>query len=81
MPWVRVIPAEDAEEDLKQAYERVGIANGSIGQPFDGLTANGPALLKLMEFSYAVRFGSSAITRLQREMVATYVSALNHCLF
>jgi len=81
MPWVRVIPAEEAEHDLKHAYEQVGIEQGSIGQPFDGLTTNGPTLLKLMEFSHAVRFGPSALSRLQREMVATYVSALNHCLF
>ncbi len=81
MPWVRVIPAEEAENDLKRAYEHVGVAQGSIGQPFDGLTSNGPVLLKLMEFTHAARFGPSALTRLQREMVATYVSALNHCLF
>jgi alkylhydroperoxidase family enzyme len=81
MPWVQVIPAEEADGELKQAYERVGVTQGSIGQPFDGLTSNGPVLLKLMEFSHAARFGPSALTRLQREMIATYVSALNHCVF
>lgn len=81
MPWVHVIPAEDAEGDLKRAYDRVGVDHGSIGPPFDGLTANGPVLWQLMAFSQAVRFGPSPLTRLQREVVATYVSALNHCVF
>ena len=80
MRWVQVIPAEEADAELRQAYEQVGVSEGSIGQPFEGLTSNGPVLLKLIEFTTAARFGPSALTRLQREMVATYVSALNHCL-
>jgi len=81
MPWVQVIPAEDADGELKRAYERVGVKQGPIGQPFDRLTANGPVLWQLMEFSLAARFGPSPLSRLRREMVATYVSALNHCVF
>jgi alkylhydroperoxidase family enzyme len=81
MPWIRVIPAEGAEGDLKLAYERAEVGQGPMWPPFDVMTNNGPALLRLMELSDVIRFGPAAISRLQREMIATYVSALNDCFF
>lgn len=81
MAWVRIIPAEESTGDLTKAYERLNITAGPMTPPYEGLTNNGAALLKLMEFSSEARFGPSSLSRLQQEMVATYVSALNHCVF
>ena len=81
MTWIRVIPAEDAVGDLAAVYERQDKRAGTIGLPFEGLTHNGPALLRLMEFTGVARFGASPLGRLHQEMIATYVSALNGCLF
>ena len=81
MTWIRVIPAEDAVGDLARAYELADISAGSIGLPFEGLTLNGPALLRLMEFTTQARFGASELSRHHQEMIATYVSALNGCVF
>jgi hypothetical protein len=79
--WITVVPAEEAEGDLKSAYETLGIEEGSIGPPYEGLTNNGPVLYRLMQLSREARFGPSPLSRLQREMIATYVSTLNHCVF
>jgi hypothetical protein len=81
MTWIRVITAEEATDDLARAYERAGVDTGPISLPYSGLTHNGPALLKLMEFTSQARFGPSSLTRLQQELTATYVSVLNHCVF
>jgi hypothetical protein len=81
MAWVRIIPAEESTGDLSEAYERVGIEAGPMSLPFEGLTNNGSALLKLMKFTSEARFGPSSLSRLQKEMTATYVSAINHCVF
>lgn len=81
MAWVRVISAEEATGDLAKASEWVGINEGKMGPPYEGLTNNASSLLKLMEFSTESRFGPSSLSRLHRELTATYVSALNHCVF
>ena len=81
MAYVKIIPAEEATGDLKLAYERAGVADGPIGPPYAGMTNNGSTLLKLMEFTSEARFGQSSLSRLRQEMVATYVSAINHCVF
>ncbi len=80
MAWIRVIPAEDAHDELREAYALLGIERGSA-PPHEVLTNNGPVMLQQIRFSQALRFGPSPLSRLQREMIATYVSALNGCVF
>lgn len=81
MPWIRVVPAEEAEGDLAEAYEKIGIESGDMTPPYDVVTNNGPVILRQMHFSDAVRFGDYTLSRLRREMIATLTSALNHCVF
>lgn len=81
MTWIPTIAAEDAGGDLKRSYELLRTTKGTIGLPFEGLTHNGAALLQLIEFARVARFGESELNRLQQEMIATYVSALNGCVF
>ena len=81
MPWIPVIPAEEAESDLLAAYRHLGIEAGDMTPPYDVVTLNGPVILRQMQFSDAVRLGDFSLSRLRREMIATLVSALNHCVF
>lgn len=80
MAWIRVIPVEEAEGDLREAYRLLGVETGSA-PPYEVLSNNGSAMLRHAQFSQIARFGPSPVTRLQREMIATYVSALNGCVF
>ncbi len=81
MPWIPVIPVEEAEGDLLAAYAHLGIESGEMTPPYDVVTQNGPVILRQMIFSDAVRFGDFTLSRLRREMIATLVSGLNHCVF
>ncbi len=81
MPWIKVVPAEEASGDLLLVYEQMGISEGPITPPFEAMTINGPVLKKLLDFTEQIRFGEAAISRLQKEMMATYISRLNDCVF
>ena len=81
MAWIDVIPAEEAEGTLKEAYERLGVEQGPMFTPLEVLTLNGPVLRSVYDLNVAVLVESSPLSRLQREMIATLVSGLNGCVF
>ncbi|MEP6694515.1 MAG: hypothetical protein ABJB39_07715 [Chloroflexota bacterium] len=81
MPWIKTVPAEQAEGDLKDVFTQVKIERGRMFTPYEVFTLNGPALKVVTELNKAVRFGPSDLTRVQRELIAAYVSALNDCTF
>ncbi|HEX9436505.1 MAG TPA: hypothetical protein VGA16_05010 [Candidatus Limnocylindria bacterium] len=81
MPWIRTVPAEEAEGDLKDVFTQVKIERGRMFTPYEVLTLNGPVLKALTEVNRTVRFGPSDLSRVQRELIAAYVSALNDCTF
>ena len=81
MPWIRTVPAEEAEGELKEVFTQVKIEQGRMFTPYEVMTLNGSALKALTEINRAVRFGRSDLTRVQRELIAAYVSALNDCTF
>ena len=81
MAWIEVVPAEDAQDELREVYEKVKISEGPIFTPYEVMTLNGPGLKALEDFQRVLRFGDSPLTRLQRELIATQVSVLNKCTF
>jgi alkylhydroperoxidase family enzyme len=81
MPWVRTVPAEEAEGELKELFTKLKIQRGRMFTPYEVMTTNGPGLAAINQLNQALRFGASDITRVQREMIAAYVSALNDCTF
>jgi hypothetical protein len=81
MPWVRTVPAEEAEGELKELFTKLKIQHGRMFTPYEVMTTNGPGLAAVSQLNQVLRFGPSDITRIQREMIAAYVSALNDCTF
>ncbi len=81
MAWVGIIPAEDASGDLLTFCSKLGLKSGPVGSPWEVLTQNGAALLRLEQLDNAVRFKAVALSRLRIEMIACLVSAINHCVF
>lgn len=81
MPWIRTVPAEEAEGVLADMFRRSSIDRGRMFTPYEVFTNNGPALAAIAALNDAVRFGPSELSRPQREMIAAYVSALNSCTF
>ncbi|MEK7863195.1 MAG: hypothetical protein AAB295_08030 [Chloroflexota bacterium] len=81
MPWIRTVTAEEASGDLKDVFDDVKTTSGRMFTPYEVFTLNGPALKAVSQLNRAVRFGPSDLTRVQRELIAAYVSALNDCTF
>ncbi len=81
MPWIHTVPKEEAGEELVGLFERFKIDHGRMFTPYEPMTNNAAALLAVVGLNDAIRFGRSDLTRTRREMIAAYVSALNHCTF
>ena len=81
MAWVRIARSGDGDGALEEFYDSMGVPFGtSPGSPYDEMSLNPHALIAFHELQRTLRYGASDLTRLQREMIATYVSALNRCL-
>jgi uncharacterized peroxidase-related enzyme len=80
--WITMIDEEEADEDLAAAYaECADRATGKVGHIFMIQSLNTPSLLAHHTLYQVLMFGRSPLTRIQREMIATVVSAANKCAY
>jgi alkylhydroperoxidase family enzyme len=95
MAWIRVIGPQGAIGDLAAFYEEQRASaerRGRLwGAPSSDWSRN-PAAANLMslnaaaarayqEFSQTVNYGEGPLTQVQRQMIATVVSAANRCVY
>jgi alkylhydroperoxidase family enzyme len=79
MAYIRLIEPDDATGLLKAEYDA---AIGRAGKVFNIIKAMSlrPGVLKRsMEMYKAIMFGTSGLTRQERELLATVTSAQNSC--
>ena len=79
MPWIRQIPIDEATGLLKREFDRAIRRAGRIWNIVHIMSLNPRALKSSIEFYGAVMFGSSPLTRVHRELLATVVSAELDC--
>ncbi len=79
MPWIRQIPIDEATGLLKREFDKAIRRAGRVWNILHIMSLNPRALKSSMEFYGAVMFGSSPLTRAQRELLATVVSAELDC--
>ncbi len=79
MPWIRQIPIDEASGLLKREFNKAIRRAGRIWNILHIMSLNPRALKSSIEFYGAVMFGSSPLTRAQRELLATVVSAELDC--
>ncbi len=79
MPWIRQIPIEEAAGLLKREFDKAIRRAGRVWNILHIMSLNPRTLKSSMEFYGAVMFGSSPLTRAQRELLATVVSAELDC--
>jgi len=76
--WIRMIPEDEAEGQLREIYERL-----SPGGRVDNILrihSLHPASLEAHLAVYRnIMFGPGPLSRAEREMVAVVVSQANHC--
>ena len=81
MPWIRTVPVEESSGPLKELFDKYKIERGRMFTPYEVMTNNGPGLAAVSQLNQALRFESPDLSRVQREMIVAYVSALNDCTF
>ena len=84
MPHIRWIEDEDATGPLAEAYAAWKAANPGRPRMPDILKCFSlrPDFLKqVMDFSYGLHFSDGHLPRRIKEMLATYVSAVNRCRY
>lgn len=81
MPWIRTVGEAEATGLLKQEYEKAVKRAGRIYNILKVMSLSPLSLQASMGLYGAAMFGRSLLSRSQREMLATVVSAANHCVY
>ncbi len=79
MPWIHVIDEADATGKLKEIYEEISKKRGKLSNIMKIHSLNPEAMKKHMDLYLTIMFGSSKISREEREMIAVVVSTVNQC--
>ena len=78
MTWIRTVDEDDAKGELKAIYDASIKNYGWIPNIRRALSLNPKALRHYTQLSATVYQGGP-LTEAEREMIATVVSAVNHC--
>lgn len=79
MPWIEQIAVDEATGPLKREFDKALARAGRVWHIVHIMSLN-PAVMKAsMDHYIAIMFGSSPLSRFQRELLATVVSAELDC--
>jgi uncharacterized peroxidase-related enzyme len=81
VPHIRLIDPDDATGPLKEEYEAAVERAGKVYNIVRSMSLNPAVLRQSMELYKAIMFGPSGLTRQERELLATVVSATNECYY
>ncbi len=81
MPWIRQIPIEEATGLLKQEFDKAVERAGRVWKIVHIMSLNPRVLRDSIAFYGAVMFKRSPLTRVQRELLGTVVSAEVDCRY
>jgi alkylhydroperoxidase family enzyme len=81
MPYIRSIPPEEAEGALAREYETAQRRAGYVAHILRLQSLNPAVLHAGVRLYLAIMHGPSALTRAQRELIATVVSSVNDCFY
>jgi alkylhydroperoxidase family enzyme len=81
MAWIKMIPEAEAQGELKTLYDRLVEPWGGVDNIMKIHSLNPPSLTGHFELYATLMRGRSDLTRVQREMIAVVVSALNRCKY
>ncbi|RME83310.1 MAG: hypothetical protein D6785_06845 [Planctomycetota bacterium] len=79
MTWIQTVPLHEASGTVKREYENAIQRTGKVAEIVQAMSINSLVFSSSMRFYKAVMFAESPIPRKIREMIATFVSSLNHC--
>lgn len=79
MAWIKVIREHEAEDSLKEFYEKHANSTGVVDNILKIHSLNPPSLEGHYQFYRTLMYGQSDLSRAQREMIAVVVSVTNKC--
>lgn len=79
MSYIRVIPHEQAEGELRKIYDNLVNTRGKLAEIHKIQSLNPQSIINHMDLYLTIMFGKSPVRRYQREMMAVVVSAANKC--
>lgn len=81
MAWIKMIHETEAEGVLAEMYSKLIEPWGGVDNIMKIHSLNPTSLLTHFELYKTLMRGRSELSRIQREMIAVVVSALNHCKY
>jgi len=78
---IRLIDPEDADGALAEEYAAAVERAGKVYNIVRSMSLNPAVLTASMEMYKAIMFGPPSLTRQDRELLATVVSAANECYY
>jgi alkylhydroperoxidase family enzyme len=82
MAWVKTFNENEAAGRLAEVYaelKKSPLAGGRVPNIMKCMGLRPDALMGVWRLNMAITFGASTLGRRREEMIATAVSALNHC--
>ena len=82
MAWVTTFTEDEATGRLAEVYDKVikhPISGGRVANIINCMRIRPEALLGVWNMNMGIAFGASTLGRKREEMIATSVSAINHC--
>jgi hypothetical protein len=82
MAWVKTFDESEATGRLTEVYDEIKktrLGGGRVHNVMKCMSLRPEALLGVWRLNLGITFGASTLGRRREEMIATAVSALNHC--
>ena len=79
MPWIRQVPLDEATGLLRRQLDKAEERSGRVWHIVHVMSVNPAALRDTIQFYLTIMMGESPLSRVQREMLATVVSAELEC--
>jgi uncharacterized peroxidase-related enzyme len=79
MPHLRLIDVDEATGALRREYDEAVERAGKVFNIVKAMCLNPAVLRRSIALYKAIMFGTSELTRQQRELLATVVSRTNDC--
>ncbi len=79
MAWIKVISEDEATGRLKALYDKYAEPSGEVDNILKIHSLNVKSLQTHYDLYAHLMRGRSALSRVQREMIAVVVSAVNQC--
>ena len=79
MSWIQIISEDDAGDELLRGYETVKSSRGQVANILKAHSVHPAVLSAHLALYRELMFGTSELSRADRELVAVAVSSTNGC--